>query len=601
MKQLRGINWRNLGRELVSLLTIASFCLSLPGAAFAATPVSDSTLLFQISGSGPANQRVTVRFSTGPTQTVTIPSNGSFLLEALPVGQPEEITGTISFTTNNRATTLNLAWNRFDQTMTLSGTSTPYARIAISGSVSGSFSANGSGTFLSGDSDSPELEIDAGDFLGAARSIQLRITPTRYRNSREGWIPTDSITVGMATNLPANPEQYTPSSPTAEESGGGSGGDGDDIGQQLGSAVVAGLVSAGMNILQDLFSTENLMAGLGEKIEDTWIDVWRSMSQQETSSDQQMKTAEASETDAEVANDAANETSEDQAETTEELAGSEALCQMTGTARLAEAEAEREATDEALAEEVESTADIDPASEDAQGRSARYCRYARDVPNPEFQAQCEEAGHEVNAESGVTDQAVAGDRQSDVQIDGDERSDTAESSIANLQLVTAEHNSLSGVGAAARDPGQFQAVMDARSVTATENLIKASLTRTVALRAQGTGTNTTQLRAIMEALGYPADYITRTLGQNPSYYSQLEIGTKLAYQDQNFYVNLEGMNETQLRAIQAGLDAQSSAQWREIYYSVRQRELMLATILEAKLRAAQPRITAQLSGNSGAR
>lgn len=580
-----------LARQTVLVLMIALLPLTqavMP--ALAAEAAIEGTLLLQLSGAGQNGQSVSLNFPGGPVQTVRIPSSRSFLLEGVPMGQPEELTGTIGFTSVGGSTTVNLVWNRYDQTIVVSGRSTPYATLTIGGAVSGSMRANGSGYFVAGSSEE-DIELDAGDFMGDARYINFTVTPTHYVN-RRGWVNDPSVTVGMATNLPEDPETVSPSFAEGGSANGGGNGGGGGGSSIVGGVVKAALVTAASSILNKLFSKGSLTSNLGPKIEKKWIDVWRGMSQQNTASKQKVIQTESTIADATESNQAADDAAEEQKDTAEEMAPTPQLCQISSAAvAAAGAENAAEKNQNKLVEKTAAKPDLDDV-----GDASRWCQYANSINNPDFKKRCEDQGFADQIIPG----AVTGDptvaSQSDLDVTSDTPTDTGRQTEAFANLVTGEHQQLQGVSAAARDPSRFSAVLTARSVSATENLIKSSLIRTMAMNAKGTGTGAPALKAVMQSLGYPDDYITQKVGDNPSYATQLEVATKLAYQDPNFYIGLEGLTDPQLRAINVGVIAQNSAQWREIYHSVRAREMLLATILEAKIRAKQGQVAAQLSG-----
>ncbi len=88
-----------------------------------------------------------------------------------------------------------------------------------------------------------------------------------------------------------------------------------------------------------------------------------------------------------------------------------------------------------------------------------------------------------------------------------------------------------------------QSYLDLRAVVAKTKVAENSFNAIVALKGNGTtGATTPNSRDFIEAylleLGMETADIDEYLGDNPSYYAQMEILTKKAYQTQQFYTNL---------------------------------------------------------------
>ncbi|MES2728919.1 MAG: hypothetical protein V4621_02320 [Pseudomonadota bacterium] len=326
-----------------------------------------------------------------------------------------------------------------------------------------------------------------------------------------------------------------------------------------------------------------------QKIETNWLDLWRGMSQQEAMSDQENVKASGAQTDAEAANKIADGVGRQQQKNAQDLMPTPALCGVSSTViGLAAGEAEADVNRDAMIKEAAPKADATD-----MGDASRNCRYVGSLNLPGLKRACEAAGHEVLATSATQD--VTQKSAGAVNIADGVEKDAEKATVAHVDLLLGAHQQFSGLGIAAKDPTRFQSVVDARSSMATDSLIKASMIRNMAARMQGSDEGSEVMKARLKSLGYDDTKIAELTGEKPSYATQLEIGTKLPYQDPNFYINLQGMNETQLRALNVGVEAQGLAQWREIYTSVIAREMMLAKILEAKLQAKQPEIAAQLS------
>lgn len=131
---------------------------------------------------------------------------------------------------------------------------------------------------------------------------------------------------------------------------------------------------------------------------------------------------------------------------------------------------------------------------------------------------------------------------------------------------------------------------DLRSVAARRNVAENSYNAIVELKTSGTeednpnNANTSVfLSAILKELGLSDSEISKSIGENPSYYAQLEILSKKIYQNPDFYANLYdkpaniARKAVALRAIEVMLD-------RAIYESQLRREMSTSVLLSTKLR-----------------
>ena len=89
--------------------------------------------------------------------------------------------------------------------------------------------------------------------------------------------------------------------------------------------------------------------------------------------------------------------------------------------------------------------------------------------------------------------------------------------------------------------GQQESYFALRSVAAKRSVAQHSFDSIVGLKSSGTtkAAETAQfLGAIMKELGIPEEEISLILGENPSYYAQLEVLAKRIFQSPTFYANL---------------------------------------------------------------
>ncbi len=91
-----------------------------------------------------------------------------------------------------------------------------------------------------------------------------------------------------------------------------------------------------------------------------------------------------------------------------------------------------------------------------------------------------------------------------------------------------------------RDASDLQkAYLDMRSVVAKTKVAENSFNALMALKGEGTTGSREFIKAYLVELGIPdGSDVDRFLGSNPSYYAQMEVLTKKAYQSPIFYTNL---------------------------------------------------------------
>lgn len=177
------------------------------------------------------------------------------------------------------------------------------------------------------------------------------------------------------------------------------------------------------------------------------------------------------------------------------------------------------------------------------------------------------------------------------------------------------HDTLSGlITPAMMRSGNFQHLYLAlRSVAAQRGVAQNSYAALVGMKAQGTtdvGEEGEQTRnflgAIMKELGIiddpnldmEEDDIYELIGQNPSYYAQLEILAKRIYQNPNFYADLYdkpanvARKSVALKAIELMVD-------RAIYESQLRREMMASAMLSAQLHKPFKNVHDRLSAYKG--
>lgn len=146
-----------------------------------------------------------------------------------------------------------------------------------------------------------------------------------------------------------------------------------------------------------------------------------------------------------------------------------------------------------------------------------------------------------------------------------------------------------------------------RSVAAKRNVAQHSFNSIVSMKLNGSDAHDPSktrefMAAILEELGYvydadpKKDEIYKTIGENPSYYAQLEILAKKIYQSPDFFAGLydKPANITRksvaLKAVELMLD-------RAIYESQTRQEMALSVLLSTNLNNDIERVASQLRGD----
>lgn len=137
--------------------------------------------------------------------------------------------------------------------------------------------------------------------------------------------------------------------------------------------------------------------------------------------------------------------------------------------------------------------------------------------------------------------------------------------------------------------------LDTRSLTAIRGLARNSFGHIVGLRARGGNNITTPfIHTVIRELGVPAAEINEFLGENPSYFAQMEVLTRKMYQNPSFYANLYDKPANVARA-GASMQAIKLMQDRDRFEAALRREMLLSALLEMKLREAEGQAVGNLT------
>jgi len=143
--------------------------------------------------------------------------------------------------------------------------------------------------------------------------------------------------------------------------------------------------------------------------------------------------------------------------------------------------------------------------------------------------------------------------------------------------------------------------LDYRAVAAKRSIAQNSFAAIVAMRAEGDSSNEASgpfLKAILQESGVNPEEIEKRLGENPSYFAQMEVLTKDLYQNPKFYA---GLYDKPVNVERQGvaLQAIELMQDRDIYKSLLRSEAVLATLIETLLAKEHNRVSSAINQSGG--
>lgn len=147
--------------------------------------------------------------------------------------------------------------------------------------------------------------------------------------------------------------------------------------------------------------------------------------------------------------------------------------------------------------------------------------------------------------------------------------------------------------------GNRQHYFDGRSLIAKRNVAQQSFNAIAGMKAAGSATgaaggNTGQfMRPVLTELGIPADEINLMLGENPSYYAQMEFLTKKIFQRPEFYLDLYDKPVNVARKSVA-IKALALMQERDMLKSDLRSESLMSLILEVGLLPEQEKLEGEI-------
>ncbi len=130
--------------------------------------------------------------------------------------------------------------------------------------------------------------------------------------------------------------------------------------------------------------------------------------------------------------------------------------------------------------------------------------------------------------------------------------------------------------------------MKARRLIALNGLAHTSFTTLVSMKAKAPPKKAKgdpgwmYMKAMMREFGMKDDDIVEMIGENPSYYAQMDILTKKMYQNSDFYTNLYD-KPANIERVMASMEAISLMQMRDHYAAGLRREMLTSGLIEQSL------------------
>ncbi len=127
---------------------------------------------------------------------------------------------------------------------------------------------------------------------------------------------------------------------------------------------------------------------------------------------------------------------------------------------------------------------------------------------------------------------------------------------------------------------QIRKLIDFRSLVAKRSVAANSFAAFAGMKAEGGASSKAYLESVAKELGLgSAADMKALIGDNPSYYTQMDFLAKRLYQTPQFYANLYDSPNNVGRQ-QAAIKAISLMQDRDIYESLQRSEMLLSTLME---------------------
>lgn len=136
------------------------------------------------------------------------------------------------------------------------------------------------------------------------------------------------------------------------------------------------------------------------------------------------------------------------------------------------------------------------------------------------------------------------------------------------------------------DNQEIRKYMLLRSVIAKRAIAENSFVSLAAMKAAGSPASAEYTQNLMMELGISKEQAKKFVGENPSYYAQMEALTRKLYESPAFYTNLMEA-PINVKRQQVSMKSLELMQQRDIYKSMQRSEMLMATLLEIYLSRTQ--------------
>ncbi len=143
-------------------------------------------------------------------------------------------------------------------------------------------------------------------------------------------------------------------------------------------------------------------------------------------------------------------------------------------------------------------------------------------------------------------------------------------------------------------PDAYPFYMDLRALTAKRSVGQNSVAAIAAMKSRGAKEVAPFMKAFIRDLGLDIKEINKLIGEEPSYFAQMEVLTKKIYEDPVFYTELYDKPANVERKI-AVMEALEIMQDRDIYDSLLRGEAILAVFLETLLEKEQEAVSNEIA------
>jgi hypothetical protein len=159
------------------------------------------------------------------------------------------------------------------------------------------------------------------------------------------------------------------------------------------------------------------------------------------------------------------------------------------------------------------------------------------------------------------------------------------------------HNNFPWASPAKTNLSRFvEPYLDMRSLIAMRSVAKNSMAYIISEKAAGPSDANNSvapfLKSMMSEMGIGDDEVNEMLGENPSYYAQMEMLTRQIYYHPDFIANLYD-KPANVKRMAAAMTAIKSMQNWQISEALKRREMLFSVLLEIKLREQQTALETQ--------